>query len=147
MIETGFLIEAIHEREQQLRDITDQLLAGGADSVDAHLSDIRSFVTQRLRNLCTLLSGDPVSARKELPKHVSEIRMMPQAGDGRATSRSSAKQMADRLRACRLRRCDPSRHDRWCNSRHPVRMAADRLQLRRIRLCSVTYMLEVNQGD
>jgi hypothetical protein len=80
--ETGpsaFLVAAIHEREQQLRDITDQLLAGGTNSVDAHLSDIRSFVTRRLGDLRTLLSGDPVAARKELLKHVSEIRMMPQA--------------------------------------------------------------------
>jgi hypothetical protein len=65
--ETGpsaFLIEAIHEREQPLRDITDQLLAGGTDSVDAHLSDIRSFVTRRLGDLRTLLSGNPVAVRK-----------------------------------------------------------------------------------
>jgi site-specific DNA recombinase len=84
--ETGpsvFLVEAIHEREQQLRQITDQLLAGGADSVDAHLSDIRKFVTQRLGDLRSLLAGDPVPARKELLKHVSEIRMIPQGGEGK----------------------------------------------------------------
>jgi site-specific DNA recombinase len=84
--ETGpsaFLVEAIHEREQQLRQITDQLLAGGADSVDAHLADIRKFVTQRLGDLRSLLAGDPVPARKELLKHVSEIRMIPQDGEGK----------------------------------------------------------------
>jgi site-specific DNA recombinase len=84
--ETGpsaFLVEAIHEREQQLRQITDQLLAGGEDSVDAHLSDIRKFVTQRLGDLRSLLAGDPVPARKELLKHVSEIRMIPQSGEGK----------------------------------------------------------------
>jgi DNA invertase Pin-like site-specific DNA recombinase len=79
---SAFLVAAIHERQQQLRGITDQLLAGGTDSVDAHLSDIRSFVTRRLGDLRTLLSGDPVAARKELLKHVSEIRMMPQARNG-----------------------------------------------------------------
>jgi hypothetical protein len=45
--ETGpsaFLVEAIHECEQQLRQITDQLLAGGADSVDAHLASIEIFI-------------------------------------------------------------------------------------------------------
>ena len=51
--------------------------------MDAHLSGIRSFVTQRLGDLRTLLSGDPVPARKELLKHVSEIRMVPQTGDGK----------------------------------------------------------------
>ncbi len=83
--ETGpsaFLVEAIHEREQQLRDITDQLLAGGADSVDTNLSDIRSFIMQKMGDIRTLLAGDPAPARKELQKHVSEIRMIPQAGDG-----------------------------------------------------------------
>ncbi len=79
----AFLVEAIHEREQQLRQITDQLLAGGADSVDAYLSDIRKFVTQRLGDLRSLLAGDPVPARKELLKHVSEIRMIPQGGEGK----------------------------------------------------------------
>jgi len=65
--ETGpsaFLVEAIHEREQQLRQITDQLLAGGTDSVDAHLLDIRKFVTQRLWDLRSLLAGDPYRLEK-----------------------------------------------------------------------------------
>ncbi len=84
--ETGpspFLVAAIHERDQQLRDITEQLLAGGANSVDAHLSDIRTFVTRRLGDLQTLLTGQPAEARKELLKHVSEIRMIPQTGNGK----------------------------------------------------------------
>lgn len=80
---SAFLVAAIDEREQQLREITDQLLAGGADSVDAHLSEIRSFVTKRLGNLRALLAGDPAEARKELLKHVSEIRMIPQGGNGK----------------------------------------------------------------
>jgi hypothetical protein len=80
---SAFLVEAIHQREQQLRQITDQLLAGGADSVDAHLSDIRKFVTQRLGDLHSLLAGHPVPARKEVLKHVSEIRMIPQGGEGK----------------------------------------------------------------
>ena len=83
--ETGpsaFLVAAIHEREQQLREITDQLLAGGTDSVDSHLSNIRRFVTQRLGDLRGLLAGQPAEARRELLKHVSEIRMVPQEGIG-----------------------------------------------------------------
>jgi hypothetical protein len=88
--ETGpssFLVAAIHEREQQLREITDQLLAGGADSVDAHLSEIRGFITKPLENLQMLISGEPAEARKELLKHVSEIRMFPQnCGNGNGKS-------------------------------------------------------------
>jgi site-specific DNA recombinase len=85
--ETGpsaFLVEAIHEREQQLRDITDQLLAQGDDSVESHLADIRNFITERMTNLRALLAGDPGPARKELLNHVSEIRMMPQTGNGKS---------------------------------------------------------------
>jgi hypothetical protein len=88
--ETGpssFLVAAIHEREQQLREITDQLLAGGADSVDAHLSEIRGFITKRLGDLQQLISGEPAEARKELVKHVSEIRMFPEGDGGDGTEK------------------------------------------------------------
>ena len=78
----------IHEREQQLREITDQLLAGGADSVDTHLSEIRGFITKRLGDLQQLISGEPAEARKELVKHVSEIRMFPQDADGDGNRKS-----------------------------------------------------------
>jgi hypothetical protein len=89
--ETGpssFLVAAIHEREQQLREITDQLLVGGADSVDAHLSEIRGFITKRLGDLQQLISGEPAEARRELVKHVSEIRMFPQDTDGDGNGKS-----------------------------------------------------------
>lgn len=35
-------------------------------------------------NLCALLAGDQGSARKELLKHVSKIRMVPQARNGKS---------------------------------------------------------------
>jgi hypothetical protein len=55
--------------------------------VDAHLSEIRGFITKRLENLQMLISGEPAEARKELLKHVSEIRMFPQSGgDGNGKS-------------------------------------------------------------
>jgi len=64
--ETGpsaFLVEAIHEREQQLRELSDQ--------------DIRNFILGKMGDLRALMAGDPAPSRKELLKHVSEIRMMP----------------------------------------------------------------------
>jgi len=79
--ETGpsaFLVEAINEREKQLRELSERLLAGGANSVDIHLSDIRDFILGKMGDLRALMAGDPAPARKELLKHVSEIRMMPQ---------------------------------------------------------------------
>ncbi|HEY2466762.1 MAG TPA: recombinase family protein [Terracidiphilus sp.] len=79
--ETGpsaFLVEAINEREKQLRELSDQLLAGGANSIEAHLSDIRNFIMEKMGDLRALMAGHPAPARRELLKHVSEIRMMPQ---------------------------------------------------------------------
>jgi site-specific DNA recombinase len=79
--ETGpsaFLVEAINEREKQLRELSDQLLAGGENSVDAYLTDIRNFILEKMGDIRALLAGDPAPARRELLKHVSEIRMMPQ---------------------------------------------------------------------
>ena len=78
-----FLIEAINDRERQLRDITERLLSAGPGSVESHLAGIREFVTKRLSDLQGLLSGETTLARTELKKHVEEIRMTPQYGDGR----------------------------------------------------------------
>ncbi len=50
-----------------------------------HMSEIRNFITRRLGNLRTLLARKPVEARSELLNHVSEIRMIPQGGDGKTT--------------------------------------------------------------
>uniref|UniRef100_A0A372IJM1 Uncharacterized protein n=1 Tax=Paracidobacterium acidisoli TaxID=2303751 RepID=A0A372IJM1_9BACT len=61
---------------QQLRDIADQLLAQGDNSVEAHLADIRNFITESIGNLNALLAREPRPARKELLKHVSEKRIM-----------------------------------------------------------------------
>ena len=80
---SGFLIEAINDREQQLRDITDRLLSTGPGSVESHLAEIRAFVTKRLSDLQGLLAGDTTFARAELKKHVEEIRMTPQHGNGK----------------------------------------------------------------
>lgn len=46
--------------------------------MDTHLSDIRDFIIGKMGSLRELLAGDPAPDRKELFKHVSEIRMMPQ---------------------------------------------------------------------
>ncbi len=80
----SFLIQAINEREQELRQITDKLLSTGPESIDSRLDEIRLFVTKKLSDIRELLarheSADPVAVRTELRKHVSEIRMTPQPG-------------------------------------------------------------------
>jgi site-specific DNA recombinase len=75
---TSALVEAINSREQELKEITRQLLGTGLDSVSAHVSEARQFVTERLGNIRQLLTADVQRAKAELAKHVSGIRMMPQ---------------------------------------------------------------------
>jgi len=78
-----FLVEAINDRERQLRDITERLLSAGPGSLESHLSGIRQFVTKRLSDLQGLLSGETTLARVEIQKHLEEIRMTPQFGEGK----------------------------------------------------------------
>src|SRR6266403_456216 len=78
-----FLIEARIDRERQLRDITERLLSAGPGSLESHLSGIRQFVTKRLSDLQGLLSGETTLARVEIKKHLEEIRMTPQYGEGK----------------------------------------------------------------
>ena len=80
---SSFLIEAINDREKQLRDIAERLLSTGPRSVESHLAEIRGFVTRRLADLRGLLGRDTTLARAELKKHVEEIRMVPQYGTKR----------------------------------------------------------------
>ena len=80
---SGFLVEAISDRERQLREITERLLSREPGSIESHLSAIRQFVTKRLTDLRDLLSGETAPARTELQKHVGAIRMVPQYGEGR----------------------------------------------------------------
>jgi site-specific DNA recombinase len=80
---SAFLVEAISDRERQLREITERLLSKEPGSIETHLSGIRQFVTKRLTNLQGLLSGETSLARAELKRHVGEIRMVPRYGEGR----------------------------------------------------------------
>ena len=80
---SAFLVEAINDRERQLREITERLLSKEPGSIETHLSGIRQFVTKRLADLQGLLSGETSLARAELKKHVGEIRMVPQYGEDR----------------------------------------------------------------
>ncbi len=77
-----FLLEAIAERERELREITERLLSNGPGSVEEQVRDIRQFVSERLADLQSLLYADVATAKAELAKHVTEIRMMPQQAAG-----------------------------------------------------------------
>jgi hypothetical protein len=47
------------------------------------LSGIRQVVTKRLSDLQELMSGETTLARVEIKKHLEEIRMTPQYGEGK----------------------------------------------------------------
>ncbi len=55
----------------------ERLLSTGVGSVDAQVSEIQRFVTERLADLRNLLYGNVELARAELRKRVTEIRMIP----------------------------------------------------------------------
>jgi DNA invertase Pin-like site-specific DNA recombinase len=78
---SSFLLEAIAERERELREITARLLSEETGSVEAQVADIRQFITERLQNLPELLAGNVAQARVELGKHIGEIRMIPRQVD------------------------------------------------------------------
>jgi site-specific DNA recombinase len=72
-----FLLEAIADREKQLRSITDQILSTESNSLDSGLTDLRQWVHERLSNLRRLLSSDPGRAHTEFLKHTQAITLKP----------------------------------------------------------------------
>ncbi len=76
------LVEAVNSREQEIKEITRQLLGTEEDSISAEVGRIRQFVTGQLGDVRQLLQVDVQRAKAELQKHVTEIRMVPQ-GEGR----------------------------------------------------------------
>ena len=72
------LVEAINTRQQELDNITRQILTTEPDSISAEIGRIRQFVSGQLGNIRQLLKVDVQKAKAELEKHVSKIRMVPQ---------------------------------------------------------------------
>ncbi len=75
---TPALVKEINTRQQELDDITRQLLSAEPDSVSAEIGRIRQFVTRQLGDIRQLLKVDVQKAKAELEKHVTSIRMVPQ---------------------------------------------------------------------
>jgi site-specific DNA recombinase len=79
---SAFLLEAIADREKQLRAITEQVLSIDPGTIRTKLTDLRKFVQSRLANLRELLSTDIPSARSELATHVEKIVLRPEEKSG-----------------------------------------------------------------
>jgi DNA invertase Pin-like site-specific DNA recombinase len=72
------LVQAINTRQQELDEITGQLLGSEPNSVSAEIGRIRLFAMGRLGDIRQRLKVDVQKAKVELEKHVKEIRMIPQ---------------------------------------------------------------------
>jgi len=69
--------KAIAEHERELEKLAAKIDSAGRGTVETHPGNIRAFITNGLRNLLALLSGDTTRARAEL-KYTSDIRMIPE---------------------------------------------------------------------
>ena len=72
-----FLVNAIRERERELRDLSEPIPLGGRQFVERMLLRSREFVTSQLSNVRSLLLKDAVLARAELREHVQQVQMVP----------------------------------------------------------------------
>jgi DNA invertase Pin-like site-specific DNA recombinase len=72
------LVDAINQREQELNELRQKLLAGEGDSVSDQVARIRQFVTENLSDIRQLFCADVQRARPELAKHITAIHMQPQ---------------------------------------------------------------------
>ena len=72
---TPTLAAAIAAREQEIRTLTDQLLARDPSSLRVNLDDLRRFVTERLGNIRDLVNHNVVRARAQLRQHATTITL------------------------------------------------------------------------
>jgi hypothetical protein len=72
------LVDAINQREQELNEIGQKLVAGEGGSVSGQVARIRQFVTENLGDIRQLLCANVQRARAELAKHVTAVHMQPQ---------------------------------------------------------------------
>jgi site-specific DNA recombinase len=75
---TPALVSDIKARQQELEDITRQLLTTEPDSISAEIGRIRQFVTRQMSDIRQLLKVDVQKGKAALEKYVTSIRMIPQ---------------------------------------------------------------------
>jgi site-specific DNA recombinase len=74
---SAHLFREIATREAEIASITQRLLYESKDCLEAHLSEMRQFVEEGIADLRDLLTGNPITAKAELRKHLMEVRMIP----------------------------------------------------------------------
>ena len=68
---------AIMMRERELSEVSRRLVSGGRGSIQAEISELRTFVHSRLADVRKLLCADVPRARTELARHVDRIVIRP----------------------------------------------------------------------
>jgi len=95
--------------ETQHQELTERLASLEPCAVRAQLRDTRRFVEARLRNLQSLLTGEPHLARAEIAKHVEKITFTPK---GRTYVASGT---WDLLGSVAVRMVPGAGHARYCH--------------------------------
>ena len=71
------VIAGIAEREREISDISDRLTSSDTGSIRSRVEKLRAKALVRMRDLRQCLTGDPVTARGYLARHVEKIVMKP----------------------------------------------------------------------
>ena len=75
-----FLRAQLQDLESQHRELADKLAALEPRVVKSTFRDTRRFVEARLKNLQSMLTGEPRLVRAEIAKHVEKITLTPEEG-------------------------------------------------------------------
>lgn len=73
-----FLRAQLADLETQHQELTEKLASLEPRAVRLQLRDTRRFVEARLRNLQSMLTGEPRLVRAEIAKHVEKITLTPE---------------------------------------------------------------------
>jgi hypothetical protein len=79
------LLDQLGERERELDDIGEELLAADGRGLDARLQEIDAFVQKRLQDSRGLLFADVPRAKAELSKRCKAITLTPERSTFRIT--------------------------------------------------------------
>ncbi len=72
-----YLLCEIANREKEISDITDRLLASAPDSIDTRIEDLKRAVERGIQNLGDLLKKNAPLAKQELHSHLLGVQMNP----------------------------------------------------------------------
>jgi hypothetical protein len=89
--------DEIHVREERLAELDQQLQRLGTAVAPAPAEIDRAWVEERLRRLHELLGRDPAGARREIQKHIEDLRMAPAPEVGERVIRVTGRAKADGL--------------------------------------------------